>query len=93
MVWQKGELQLLCLLGELLLLVLMLLMMMMEEEGLLLLLLLSLCLGTARLQGAACLCGTKDLELLLLYLLVLLVLLLELPLELLPFFELMLPGP
>ena len=88
MVWQKGELQLLCLLGELLLLVLMLLMMMMEEEeeeGLLLLLLLSLCLGTARLQGAACLHGTEDLELLLLHLRVLLLLLLELLLELLPF--------
>ncbi len=91
MVWHKGELQLLCLLGELLMLMLMvmLMVMMMEgEEGLLLLQQLSLCLGTARLQGAACLHGTEDLELLLLHLMVLL----ELLLELLPFLELMLPG-
>jgi len=54
---------------------------MMEEEGLLLLLLLSLCLGTARLHGAACLHWTEDFMLLLLHLLVLL----ELLLELLPF--------
>jgi len=68
---------------HLLLLVLILLMMMMmeEEEGLLLLLLLSLCLGTARLHGAAYLHGTEDSKLLLLHLLVLL----ELLLELLPF--------